>query len=70
MVALKAFPYSIQNVHEVEGQVEETEEFYTQRSTKGTIPYLPQHPGISATKSPTSYIKVFVSKETTDIYGI
>lgn len=28
------------------------------------FPYSPPHPDISATKSPTSYIKVFVSKET------
>lgn len=33
-------------------------------STEGTIPYPPRHPDISATKSLTSYIKVFVSKET------
>lgn len=52
--------------------MQNTEEGKTQRSTKETIAYHhpPQPPDISATKSLTSYIKVFVSKETTDIYGI
>lgn len=51
------------------GEVQNAEEFKMQR-TKETIAYPPQPPDISATKSLTSYIKVFVSKETTDIYGI